>query len=354
MKTKKEFLMRNKSWTITFLAVISFVMTILSLMGCPPQPDGEDSKTIVSIAVIIPPNKIQYNLNDELTLAGMVVTATYSDGSTMLVTGYTTTGFDSSTIGNKTVTVSYGGKTTIFTVMVRESISEDPVFDFTDIATFRTWLSKQSPNNASNPYEVKLNVIDFNSLLYALNANSTKYVSLDLSDSTVTSIGSLAFYNCTNLISITIGDNVTSIEEYAFQNSSSLASVTIGNNVTSIGGFAFEECTGLTSITIPNSVTSIGDGAFYNCTSLTNVMIPNSVTTIEQEAFWSCTSLTSITIPDSVTDIGGRAFQYCTSLASVTIGNNVTSIESGVFSGCTSLTNVMIPNSVTSRSEERR
>lgn len=50
-------------------------------------------------------------------------------------------------------------------------------------------------------------------------------------------------------------------------------------SVTSIFG-AFWNCTGLTSVTIGNSVTSIGYRAFSGCTGLTSVTIPNSVTTV--------------------------------------------------------------------------
>lgn len=59
--------------------------------------------------------------------------------------------------------------------------------------------------------------------------------------------------------------NVTSIGDNAFYECSGLTSVTIGNSVTSIGVCAFEYCSGLTSIEIPNSVTSIGSSAFYDC-----------------------------------------------------------------------------------------
>jgi hypothetical protein len=78
--------------------------------------------------------------------------------------------------------------------------------------------------------------------------------------------------------------------------------------VTSIGWDAFWECTDLTSVTIPNSVTTIGDAAFFDCTGLTSVTIPNSVTTIGDEAFYYCDGLTSVTIPNSVTTIGKKAF----------------------------------------------
>lgn len=47
-------------------------------------------------------------------LTGIVVTATYSDGSTQTVTDYTLSGEIAE--GSNTITVSYGGKTTTFTV----------------------------------------------------------------------------------------------------------------------------------------------------------------------------------------------------------------------------------------------
>ena len=69
--------------------------------------------------------------------------------------------------------------------------------------------------------------------------------------------------------------SVTSIGSSAFYYCSGLTSVTIGNSVTSIGSSAFRYCSGLTSVTIPNSVTSIGSGAFYGCSGLTSVTIGN-------------------------------------------------------------------------------
>ena len=110
--------------------------------------------------------------------------------------------------------------------------------------------------------------------------------------------------------------------------------VTIQDGVTSVGSLAFSNCSSLTSINIPNSVTSIGDDAFQNCSSLTSITIPNSVTSIGDYAFNSCSSLTSITIPNSVTSIGYAAFASCSRLTSVTIGSGVTSIGNGAFGAC--------------------
>ena len=118
-------------------------------------------------------------------------------------------------------------------------------------------------------------------------------------------------------------------------------------SVTSIGALAFRECSGLTSVTIPNSVTTIGTGAFGSCSGLTSVSIPNSVTSIGDYAFSGCSGLTTVTIPNSVTSIGGDAFRYCSGLTSVTIPNSVTSIGMYAFSGCSGLTSVTIGNSVT-------
>ena len=87
-------------------------------------------------------------------------------------------------------------------------------------------------------------------------------------------------------------------------------------SVSSIGEVAFYDCSGLTSVTIPNSVTTIGNNAFYFCTGLTSVTLPNSVTTIGNNAFCYCTGLTSVTIPNSVTTIGNDAFYDCTGLTS--------------------------------------
>ena len=130
---RKENLMKNKK-KFTFLALALAAGMILGACN-PVQPNpsssagqdesssssssSEEQVTLVSIAVTAP-TKVAYTTADTaLDLAGMVVTATYSDQSTQVITtGYTVSTVDFSTAGEKTVTVSYEGKTDSFKITV--------------------------------------------------------------------------------------------------------------------------------------------------------------------------------------------------------------------------------------------
>ncbi len=168
-----------------------------------------------------------------------------------------------------------------------------------------------------------------------------------------------AFYNCSGLTSVTIGNGVTSIGNYAFSGCSGLTSVTIPDRVTSIGSSAFSGCNSLASITLPfigesrtansgynqvfgyifgytTSSDSYVSGAtyqyyyngvyyhYYIPTSLKTVILSDSVTSIGESAFYNCSGLTSITIPNGVTSIGEWAFCYCSGLKTVYYKGNAT------------------------------
>ena len=123
----------------------------------------------------------------------------------------------------------------------------------------------------------------------------------------VTEIDTAAFYTCTDITSVTIGDSMRIIWEWAFHGCG-LTSVTFGNSLIVIGNYAFADCNSLTSIVIPNSVTTIGEGAFLSCHRLSSVTIGNSVTTIGEGAFGYCNNLISVVVPNTVVSIGQNAF----------------------------------------------
>ena len=222
-------------------------------------------------------------------------------------------------------------------------------------------LRRLPANTVDNPHTVTMKVNSIKGLAGALKANPNKYVNLDLSGSTITSISNKynvgnvlytdfddTFEECLTLIGITIPNSVTIIGNLAFYECRNLASIIIPNSVSAIGSMAFRFCESLTEITIPDSVTRIGDNAFGGCINLKSVTLGSRLTSIREFTFTDCESLESIIIPDSITSIGLAAFQRCTSLKSVTIGNGVTSIGDSAFLACFILTDITIPDNVTS------
>lgn len=211
----------------------------------------------------------------------------------------------------------------------------------------------------------------------------------------LTSIGTEAFYGCTNLSTVTMPNSITSIGNLAFWSCRKITTILIPNNVTSIGKNAFTRCIGLTSVTIPDGLLSIEEGAFISCDNLISFNIPNSVSSIGNGAFsgtawldnqpdgllyvgnflygykglipensvleikegtkgivdqalYGGSNISSITLPNSIVYIGKRAFQECSGISSIIIPNSVTTIGEGAFYCCTNLASITISNSLTS------
>ena len=204
---------------------------------------------------------------------------------------------------------------------------------------------KLSHNYKAGSYSIELYAIEDYSIVGDA-ANSRSLISHPSSvkrvvlGNSVVSIGTYAFYKCSNLTSIHIPESVTDIGNYALRSCKSLSSIYIPESVTSIGNYAFYYCTSLASVYIPEGVTSIGERVFAYCSSLTSVYIPEGVTSIGERVFEQCSSLTSVNIPEGVTSIGRYAFTYCTSLTSVNIPEGVTSIGEAMFMKCSSLTSI--------------
>ena len=110
---------------------------------------------------------------------------------------------------------------------------------------------------------------------------------------TLTSISS-SFRGCTAEIIWDGTPRITTIGQSAFSGYAG-ESMTIPASVTSIGSYAFADCSNLTSLTIPEGVRSIGERAFSGCTGLNSITIPSSVGQIALNAFLDCSALTELT-----------------------------------------------------------
>ncbi len=223
----------------------------------------------------------------------------------------------------------------------------------------------------------------------------------------VTTISNSAFYECGNLIEVTIPETVTWMGSYAFSDCYILREIVIPDGVKRISNNMFMFCHELESITIPDSVTYIDYSAFYGCESLEDIYyngvekdwneieidmnneylanatihytIPTSGTCGDNltweldgegtltisgtgEMYNYCegdTTYPGVTpwsgsvdniiyanVEDGVTSIGDSAFAYCRNLVGINIADSVTRVGMDAFWHCSSLTEVEIPDDV--------
>ncbi len=119
---------------------------------------------------------------------------------------------------------------------------------------------------------------------------------------------------------VVVPESITTIG-YQLIGCTSLTSITIHSGVTSIGDYAFYDCSNLESVTFAegSQLTSIGSSAFRDCISLKSIEIPAGVTSIGSRAFESCRNLESLTFAEGsqLTSIGSSAFYYCSNLETI-------------------------------------
>ena len=152
---------------------------------------------------------------------------------------------------------------------------------------------------------------------------------------TVEIIAPMAFFCCTNLVSVDFGEGVREICDRAFLGCEVLEKIILPPKLEKIGEGAFYECSAATELFIPQTVTTWGAsftrGAFGACTSLKKITIEEGLETL---GFWCefvlASSLEEIEIPASVKKIGSQLFVGCTSLTKVVFRGNAPIVESGL------------------------
>jgi len=142
----------------------------------------------------------------------------------------------------------------------------------------------------------------------------------------LTSIGAGAFLQCTGLGAITVdplNPSYSSLDGVLFDKGQTTliqfppgkgGGYVVPGQVASIGSGAFDFCTNLMSVTIGNDVTNIGYSAFSSCTGLESVTIGAGIQSIGEEAFFQCTALKGLYFQGNAPSLGLDVFAFDTNL----------------------------------------
>lgn len=118
-------------------------------------------EVVTEITVTTPPSKTTYYQKEVFDNTGMIITASYDDGSAVEVTDYKVIDFDSSSAGEKTVTITREGLTTTLSVTVLDiQITGISAVSNKELYLFNENLSPSNvtlTGNLSNGGSVELN-----------------------------------------------------------------------------------------------------------------------------------------------------------------------------------------------------
>lgn len=137
------------------------------------------------------------------------------------------------------------------------------------------------------------------------------------------------------------GMPVTAIGERAFYYCSEITSITMGEDIRSIGKGAFAYCGALAQVFLPDAITEIADETFYMCFNLSEVSLTKTnIRSIGARAFAYCEFIPEVTLPDTLEIIGEEAFNWCSNMQALIIGKNVKNVGEYAFSKCYNINSV--------------
>ncbi len=151
------------------------------------------------------------------------------------------------------------------------------------------------------------------------NTTNSPIISITI-PSTITSIGSQAFYGCNSLKELIIPEGVTEIPKEMAYYTTALEKLVIPSTITKINASAFRSSAFSNELVIPEGCTYIDEYAF-KASGVTKVTLPSTLETVKKEAFKECPALTDVYSKSPV--IGSYMFQECIELKNITLENTV-------------------------------
>ncbi len=191
----------------------------------------------------------------------------------------------------------------------------------------------------AEPNNLKINVASDDDILAVRDAikNGKKYVNVTFASTSITTIPSQAFQQCTYLAGITLPSGITELGTSCFQYCSKLKTLNLPEGITSLPMY-FMDGTAIESIQIPASLTTFDDWALYGAhSSLTEITVAAGNTNFKsvdgvlfsydgKSLWWYPKGRTgSYTIPSGTEKLTGYCFEEA-KLTSVTIPASVTSM----------------------------
>ncbi|MDE7305882.1 MAG: leucine-rich repeat domain-containing protein, partial [Clostridia bacterium] len=152
---------------------------------------------------------------------------------------------------------------------------------------------------------------------------------------------------------ITVPENynnkpVTQVAARAFYGEN-ITKLSLPSSVTTIGSNAFNNCTALTDITLPDSIKAVNLGAFTNCGYYNDAANwQNSVLYIDNILISVKTDVSgAVNVKAGAVCIADYAIQSCNLLTSISIPASVTSIGYNSIYGCTEIENIIVDSANT-------
>lgn len=251
-----------------------------------------------------------YEVNNNVDLSNVVVTATYDDDTTAVVTENVTvddSNIITATAGEYNVPVTYtesGVKKTVnLPITIVDTLETNVEVDGSDSTGLIWKLYDTGELTLRGGLSSGIVVGDGTKTGQPWSNYMNDITKVKISGGQIKNINSYAFYNATNLTDVDFsaneflfnGEHRVTLNKQAFSGCG-FTTPTI-TNINQLGSSVFEKCNSLTEITL-DAVTLTGNTTFYSSKNLTKVNLLNANSTaIGNNLFGNASSLTDIYVP---------------------------------------------------------